>query len=204
VVIPQCDGGSDNGHLVFQQVPLDKIPDIVGSTYPSSVFRILGKPSDKVDISPDGKCLIHQEDTPNLRNLHVVCRTDSDPYFSDAIYVSYPKGSLEFSGWSPDSQYFVISMPSNNNSGSKVFFANPGSPAQPLLSEQVAENADTNNQAKDIKWVSSSLFLFIFKDGLCKEPFQKSGQSTAMTSIDSGPIDHDINGIYDYDFAAPP
>jgi hypothetical protein len=128
----------------------------------------------------------------------VVCRTDSAPYFSDSIYVSYPKNELEFSGWSPDSQYFVISMPSNYNSGSKVFFADPGSAAQPLLSEQIAENADTSNQAKDIRWVNNDLFLFIYKDGLCKEPFQKSGQVTGMTWIDNGPIDHDPNGSYEF------
>ena len=206
VVTPQCNDNSENGHLVFQQVPLARIADIAAGTYQPVVYEFLGKPSDRVDIAPDGKCLIHQEDTPDLRNLHVVCLTESTAHFSDNIYVSYPKDKLDFFGWSPDSQYFVISMPAiGGSSGSKVYYADPANMVQPLLSEQVQANVEPNIQATDIRWVNKDLFLFIYNNtGLCKEPFQKSGQVTPMTQIDNGPIDRDPGGYYEYDFAPPP
>ena len=205
VVTPQCDGGSDNGHLIFQQVSLAKIADIAAGMYQPVVYNFVGKPSDPVDIAPDGKCLIHLEDTPDLRNMHVVCRTETEAHFSDTIYISYPKDKLEFFGWSPDSKYFVMGMPSlNSATGIKVYYADPGSMAKPLLHEQVSENAGASIQATDIRWVNKDLFLFIYNNGLFKEAFQKDGQSTAMAPIDKSQIDRDPGGNYEYDFSAPP
>jgi hypothetical protein len=207
VVTPECYGGSDNDHLVFQQVPLARIGDIVAGTYVPAVYNFPGKPSDLVDIAPDGNCLIHQEDNLDLRNLHVVCKAVSATHFTDNAYISYPKNELEFFGWSPDAQFFVIGMPftnpTNNAPGQKVYFTSPTGMAQPLLSEQVSATADTSVRVKDIRWVTNNLFLFTYNDGLYEEQFQKGGQVTPMSKIDGGPIDHDTAVNYEYDFAAP-
>ena len=208
VVTPECYGGSDNDHLVFQQVPLARIADIAAGTYAPAVYNFPGKPTDLVDIAPDGNCLIHLEDNLDLRNLHVVCKADSATHFTDNAFISFPKNKLEFFGWSPDAQFFVIGMPftnpTSNISGQKVYFTNPTNAAQPLLSEQVPVTADMSAQVNDIRWVNKDLFLFIYNDGLYEEQFQKSGQVVPMNTIDSGHIDKDTACSYDYDFAGPP
>jgi hypothetical protein len=58
-------------------------------TYVPDVNNFADKPSDLVDLAPDGNCLLHQEDCLDLPNVHVVCKADPIAHLTDNIYISY-------------------------------------------------------------------------------------------------------------------
>jgi hypothetical protein len=162
VVIPAADPlGDPTQPSTFWNVPVSGTPSILTTFVAAPAFASFPY------ISPDSNVVLYQAENPGGVEIHSI-RSDG----MDTFYTSYPSGTVEIEGWTPDSVHFMVHhLPTQIN----IMAAGE---------DQVL--GDTSVVSK-VKWIDSSRFLFL------------NGVELRISTIGSAssPID---TGVNEYNF----
>lgn len=98
VAIPAADPlGDPSQPSTFWNVPVSGSPSILTTFIAAPAFASFPY------ISPDASAVLYTAENPSGVEIHSI-RSDG----TDTLYTSYPSGTIEIEGWTPDSVHFMV------------------------------------------------------------------------------------------------